>query len=269
MRSTALVFFGMIIGFLPMAEPLPAQPATPSNPTSPTVRVRGARRAPEPSRQPASPAFEGIYAIEGGTVEVSVKRLFGDVYHLTSSDGWEGVGIFNGAIYRGVFRDRGAPAAPDSAIGEHIIDWTAPEGPSVRTTYSGLRADQPARRWRRLPDGKPPAGKPRGIVVAPPSAEERPKLGEYVYVEELPEAVTKVAPIYPEGLKGDVEGTVLVQALVLEDGSVGDVVVVSSIGPALDQAAIASIRQWRFKPAMAKGAPVAVWVAVPVRFTVR
>ena len=88
-----------------------------------------------------------------------------------------------------------------------------------------------------------------------------------MYLEELPEAVSKVAPTYPDMKPGD-EGTVMVQALVLEDGSVGDVRVVHSV-PMLDGAAIASVRQWRFKPAMSKGIPVAVWVAIPVKFSVR
>ena len=80
--------------------------------------------------------------------------------------------------------------------------------------------------------------------------------------------LTKVAPDYPTDMKPGVEATVVVQALVLENGTVGDVRVVQSV-PMLDEAAIASVRQWRFKPAMSKGAPVAVWVAIPVKFGTR
>ena len=35
----------------------------------------------------------------------------------------------------------------------------------------------------------------------------------------------------------------------------------------LDDYAVGAVRQWRFKPAMARGKPVAVWVALPVKFT--
>jgi TonB family protein len=35
----------------------------------------------------------------------------------------------------------------------------------------------------------------------------------------------------------------------------------------LGDAAVACVRQWRFKPARANGAPTAVWVAVPIRFS--
>jgi len=105
------------------------------------------------------------------------------------------------------------------------------------------------------------------IVVAPPTEEELPKFGEYVYVEELPEAITKVSPDYPEiAREASVDGTVMVQALVGKDGKVKDTRVVKSI-PMLDASAIAAVKQWVFKPALSNNKPVAVWVAVPVKFT--
>ena len=60
----------------------------------------------------------------------------------------------------------------------------------------------------------------------------------------------------------------LIQALVGEDGLVKDTHVIKSI-PGLDESAEASVRQWVFKPARSKEKPVAVWVAVPVRFSLR
>jgi len=107
------------------------------------------------------------------------------------------------------------------------------------------------------------------IVVAPPSEDELPKFGEYVYVEELPEAVTKVPPAYPDlAREANVDGTVMVQALVGKDGHVKDTRVVKSI-PMLDASAVAAVKQWVFKPALSNNKPVAVWVAVPVRFSLR
>ena len=37
--------------------------------------------------------------------------------------------------------------------------------------------------------------------------------------------------------------------------------------PPLDAAAAYAVSQWVFKPALAHGSPVAVWVSVPVKFT--
>ena len=93
---------------------------------------------------------------------------------------------------------------------------------------------------------------------------DHPAFGEYVYVTELPEALVKVTPVYPEGTQ--VEGQVLVQALVGTEGLVMDTRIVKSI-PELDAAAVACVRQWRFKPALSEGKPTAVWVAVPVQFS--
>ncbi|MBI1799125.1 MAG: energy transducer TonB [Candidatus Eisenbacteria bacterium] len=107
----------------------------------------------------------------------------------------------------------------------------------------------------------------QNIQVAPPSDDDLPKFGEYVYVEELPELITKVNPVYPEmAREANVDGTVQVQALVGKDGRVKDVKVIKSI-PMLNEAAISAVRQWVFKPALANNKPVAVWVGVPVRFT--
>ena len=109
-------------------------------------------------------------------------------------------------------------------------------------------------------------GEGQDIVVAPPG-DDLPKFGEYVYVEELPEAITKAQPQYPDlAREAGVDGTVLVQALVGKDGKVKDTRVVKSIAM-LDGAAVAAVRQWVFKPALSNNKPVAVWVAVPVKFT--
>ena len=104
-------------------------------------------------------------------------------------------------------------------------------------------------------------------MVVAPSEDEMPKFGEYVYVEELPEAVTRVAPTYPDlARSAGVDGTVMVQALVGKDGKVKDVRVVKSI-PMLDESAKAAVKQWVFKPALSNNKPVAVWVGVPVKFS--
>jgi protein TonB len=98
---------------------------------------------------------------------------------------------------------------------------------------------------------------------------DHPKLGEYVYVEELPDAITKVPPAYPdEARRAGIAGTVIVQTLVLTNGTVGDTRVVKSDSALLDDAAMAAVRQWKFKPALAKGKAVAVWVMVPVKFAI-
>jgi TonB family protein len=94
-----------------------------------------------------------------------------------------------------------------------------------------------------------------------------PADGEYVYVDELPEAIVRVAPSYPDSAReAGVDGTVLVHALVCKNGMVFTTRVAASI-PLLDAAAVRAVEQWRFIPARIAGQPVAVWVAIPIRFT--
>jgi len=95
------------------------------------------------------------------------------------------------------------------------------------------------------------------------------RFGAYVYVEELPEAIEKRVPVYPEAARrAGIDGVILVQALVRADGSVGETRIVKSI-PALDAAAAECVMRWRFKPGMSHGKPVAVWVGIPIKFSLR
>ena len=91
--------------------------------------------------------------------------------------------------------------------------------------------------------------------------------GHFVYVEELPEAIDKVKPRYPAMSQArDEEGTVLLQALITKEGRIARTMVVRSV-TAFDEEAIRAVEQWRFKPARSQGQPVAVWVAIPVKFS--
>jgi len=77
----------------------------------------------------------------------------------------------------------------------------------------------------------------------------------------------RVPPSYPEPARlAGVQGTVLVMALVCSSGQVIETKVSNSIAM-LDDAAQEAVRQWVFLPAKASGEPIAVWVGVPVRFS--
>lgn len=122
---------------------------------------------------------------------------------------------------------------------------------------AGCASQSPVSEPPQSSGGAPPAS------ASPP---HRPQFGEYVSVDQQAEPISKVDPIYPDDAKqAGIEGTIIVQALVIEDGSVEECRAVPSI-PALEDAAVACVRQWHFKPAMIGGKPVAVWVTVPVRF---
>ena len=63
-----------------------------------------------------------------------------------------------------------------------------------------------------------------------------------------------------------VQGTVTVRVLVCACGEISEVQVAQSIAM-LDQAAIDAVSQWFFKPAQNGGEAIAVWVHIPVTFS--
>jgi TonB family protein len=86
-------------------------------------------------------------------------------------------------------------------------------------------------------------------------------------VDVFPVAIEKPPPNYPAKARAaGIQGTVIVLALIGRDGEVKEARIRQSI-PELDEAALEAVRHWKFKPALAAGQPLAVWVAIPVKFT--
>ena len=87
-----------------------------------------------------------------------------------------------------------------------------------------------------------------------------------------PRIVREVKPQYTaDAMRAKVQGTVLLECVVLPDGTVGRVDVVKSLDPTfgLDQEAVKAARQWRFQPGTRFGEPVAVLVTIELTFTLR
>jgi TonB family protein len=88
----------------------------------------------------------------------------------------------------------------------------------------------------------------------------------------LPEIVREVKPAYTaEAMRAKVQGTVLLECVVLQDGGTSDCKVVRSLDPTfgLDQEAVRAARQWRFKPGTRLGQPVPVLITIELMFTLR
>lgn len=89
---------------------------------------------------------------------------------------------------------------------------------------------------------------------------------------QTPRLLREVTPRYTaEAMRAKVQGVVLVEAVVLPDGSVGDVKVIRSLDRnfGLDEEAMKAARQWRFRPGTRFGEPVAVLVTIELSFTLR
>ena len=80
-------------------------------------------------------------------------------------------------------------------------------------------------------------------------------------------------PAYPNHLrKTGIQGVVVLEVIVLKDGTVSDARVTKSLlagEGGLDETAISAVRAWRFKPALLNRKPVQSKVAIPVSFSLR
>jgi TonB family protein len=86
---------------------------------------------------------------------------------------------------------------------------------------------------------------------------------------ERPRALVTSKPRYPkEPFDRGIQGAVLLEVVILADGAVGDIRVTRPLDSELDDAAIASARQWRFSPAVKAGQPMPVIVSMEVSFTI-
>lgn len=87
-----------------------------------------------------------------------------------------------------------------------------------------------------------------------------------------PQLVREVKPHYTaDAMRAKVQGAVLLECVVLPDGTVGDVKIVKSLDNVfgLDEEAIKAAKQWRFVPGQRLGEPVPVWVTIELSFTLR
>jgi len=84
----------------------------------------------------------------------------------------------------------------------------------------------------------------------------------------MPVAVRRVKPAYPAAARRQgLTGRVVLRVQVNAEGTVSDLRV-ESADPAgvFETQAVEAVRQWRFRPAVRQGAPVAVWFLLPIRF---
>jgi TonB family protein len=110
----------------------------------------------------------------------------------------------------------------------------------------------------RLGAGSPPSDNPRS------GAPSRVRVAGKVQAAKM---VRQVIPVYPPDAKArGIQGTVVLHAVIGEDGTIIELDVVS--GPAeLRKAAMDAVKQWRYAPTRLNDAPVEIDTTISVRFT--
>jgi len=101
----------------------------------------------------------------------------------------------------------------------------------------------------------------------PPVTGENPSFTDFVASSALPQLVFQARADYPElARRMRIEGTVMIHVLVDPSGRVDKTVVIQSVHPTLDKAAITAAKKCKFTPGKQRELNVKSWVAIPFRF---
>jgi serine/threonine-protein kinase len=111
--------------------------------------------------------------------------------------------------------------------------------------------------------GQPP---PEEVTTSSPVIQTPPDPPAADVITE-PVRIRTVEPTYPPNAKAaKIEGTVLVQAVILPDGRVTEVRVLNSPNPALNSAAVRAVQQSTYSPGLRNGKPDTFTIEVTVIF---
>jgi TonB family protein len=123
--------------------------------------------------------------------------------------------------------------------------------------------------WTALPnvERQPPASTAQSPTdtVWPPAGVSRPG-GDVT----SPRLLEEIRPRYtPDAMRAKIQGSVLLEAVVEPDGTVGQVRVTRSLDREFgqDDEAVTSLKKWRFAPGTKAGVAVPVLVQVEMSFT--
>ncbi|MEM1245416.1 MAG: energy transducer TonB [Acidobacteriota bacterium] len=108
------------------------------------------------------------------------------------------------------------------------------------------------------------------LIIGIPEAPPEPEPTGPIYVTgdvQKPEKISSVPPQYTEiARKARIQGVVILQSIIDEQGNVTDVSVLKGLPMGLSEAATEAVKQWKYKPATLNGKPVAVYFNLTVNF---
>lgn len=110
-----------------------------------------------------------------------------------------------------------------------------------------------------------PAAPPPPPPPPPPTPRGPVRIGGQI---TQPALIKRVEPEYPSlAVKAHIQGVVILEATVSEDGDVTDVRLLRSANPLLDREAIIAVRQWRYSPVVLNGIRVPFILTVTLSFS--
>lgn len=149
-------------------------------------------------------------------------------------------------------------------------------GPSAAALDQARIEPQPVETATTTPQTAPAAPVTQTVAPAPvtpaPAPSPAVREGDLVDISEVdkvPERTNTIRPLYPPmAMRRNIEGRVIVTALVSENGKVIDAKVLRGddrkVG--FEEAALRAVRSTSFRPAVKDGKRVRVWIPIPIDF---
>jgi protein TonB len=110
------------------------------------------------------------------------------------------------------------------------------------------------------------------LVTATATIAQAPQVYQPGNGVSAPKLIKQAKPKYTrEAMAAKIQGTVLLSAVIREDGTVGEVKVTRSLDTkyGLDNEAVKAAKQWTFEPGLKDGKPVNVVMTIEIGFTLR
>jgi len=184
-----------------------------------------------------------------------------------------------------VFPSWGGVMAPQER--ESIVYTIRPYTPPPKTEIK--RKIQPVERVKKIPLPDPTPDEPEPIREPDPEPEPPPMPENVKVLFGMPKGppapqpvrvgtagitelkrIKYVVPIYPIlAKKAEVEGLVVLDVYVDEQGMIGDIKVMKSMPMGLTDEAVKAVRQWEYEPARQYGRAVPAWMIVKVDFRLK
>lgn len=108
---------------------------------------------------------------------------------------------------------------------------------------------------------------PDQLELRPEDEGAMPTPTDEFLVDKMPRQLNQISVAYPPSAKQKkIQGTVVLQVLIDEQGKVRNVTLISGPDEELNQTALAAVQRLTFEPATASGAPVAVSITIRHQF---
>jgi periplasmic protein TonB len=167
------------------------------------------------------------------------------------------------------------PVTPEPSVGHFAAPLEAPPivaaepgGEDAVSVPEGVEGGVPGGVVGGVVGGLPEALPPPPPPPPPPPAPSAPvRVGGKI---QPPTLIRRVEPAYPPmAVSAHLQGIVILEAIVNEEGIVTEVKVLRSVNPLLDREAVNAVRQWRYAPVILNGTPVKFVLSVSLSFSLQ